>query len=177
MHLVKFIEIKPITLTLLLFSITSYSKTVDFSQIEYKNKIIYEKNNTKAFTGTVVKKYKNGQKKDKSQYLNGKLNGKKTIWNKKGQKIGECHYINNKINGKCTAWFENVELVNNKLIKEYETNYKDNKFHGKHTEWYKNGKKRLEYNYLKGQNHGKSTEWYEDGKKKSEVNYINGEIK
>lgn len=134
--------------------------------------------------------YKNGNK-FKYSFLNNKLHGTSTEWDKFENKILEYTYANGKIHGVCTKWYANGN-------KNYEHNYEKGFLNGVCTDWYANGKKKCEYNYEKGvlngvctewyengnmskeyiykniQIHGLYTEWYENGNKKNENNYKNG---
>jgi antitoxin component YwqK of YwqJK toxin-antitoxin module len=77
------------------------------SVTEESDGLTYIPNETTPFTGTVETKFPNGQKKTEAIYVDGKLNGLKTIWFESGQKQSELNYKEGKLNGLLTAWFEN----------------------------------------------------------------------
>ena len=83
--------------------------------------IVFLTNETDAYTGTYLCKYKNGQKEKEGRYQDGKLIDKWTIWYESGQKKSEENYKNGKLDGKLIEWFQfNGEI-------KREENYKNGK--------------------------------------------------
>ena len=62
------------------------------SHLQDRNGIKYEVNSEKPFTGILVKKYKNRQKKIEEHYKDGRLDGLVTEWYENGQKKSELNW-------------------------------------------------------------------------------------
>ena len=104
-------------LTSLLF-LTGCEKEV--SSLQEINGVRYEVNSEVGFTGRLVQKYDNGQKRREVNFKDGKKDGVSTEWHVNGQKEFEEHYKDGKRNGLSNSWYENGQ-------KKYERNFKDNK--------------------------------------------------
>jgi antitoxin component YwqK of YwqJK toxin-antitoxin module len=111
--------------------------------------------------------YRDGQKQEEANYLDGKLVGKFTKWHDTGQKQEEGNLLDGKMVGKYNRWY----LSGKKLSEGY---YKDGKKDSKYTIWYDTGQKQKEANYLNGKLVGKFTQWYDTGQKQEEGNYLDG---
>ena len=77
----------------------------------------------KAFTGTQIEKYQNGNTKYEVHYINGKKEGLETFWYNSGLKYIQTNYKNDKEDGIWNQWYENGQL-------KLEAHYKDGKEHG-----------------------------------------------
>ena len=119
--------------------------------------------------GKHEKWHHNGQKNVDANYVNNKLDGKYEEWFETGQKKWEKTYVRGKLNGKCESWYENGQ-------KETECDYIENKLKGKRESWYENGQKGIECNYIEGTLNGKFEEWYKNGQKAIECNYIEDKL-
>lgn len=143
-------------------------RKVDPLDMMFRDGLIYEIIAEETpFTGVVLAKYPNGQKKSEENYINGKREGPYTQWHLNGQKASEQNYINGLEEGLGTAWHENGQ-------KRIEGNFVNGKKEGVSTEWYKNGQKRIEGNFVNGKKEGLWTA-YENGKKSIEATFVNGE--
>ena len=115
----------------------------EVTSLQDRGGVKYEINSEEGFTGRLVKKYEDGQKKLEEHYKDGELDGLWTSWNENGQKIYEVNYKNERLEGLGIKWYENGQ-------KEEERNYKNGKLEGLWTSWYENGQKEVEENYKNG---------------------------
>ena len=106
--------------------------------------IVFLPNETDPYTGKYLCKYDKGLKEREGRYKDGKLDGKKTNWNKNGQIASEKNYKDGKKDGKWTQWYENGQ-------KEGERYLKDGKKDGKSTKWDENGQITVQENYKDGE--------------------------
>ena len=74
---------------LLVMGLVGCGKTVDFSKLVERDGLMYEGDSETPFTGVVVRKYENGQKKSQATYKDGKPVGLSTKWYEDGQKTYE----------------------------------------------------------------------------------------
>ena len=136
-------------------------------RLEDRDGLVYEAGSVIPFTGKSVDQSPHGQKEE-SEYRDGKLYGKSTVWVKGGQKVSEIEYRDGKPYGKSIFWYDNGQ-------KRGEGEFRDGKVHGNMTLWYENGQKIRECEYRDGKPHGKMIEWYENGQKKAEGEFRDGE--
>ena len=125
-----------------------------YTQYKSKGKL---KNGVK--DGTWTSWYKNGQKREESEYKEGKSHGRSTTWYKNGQKEFEINSRDDLYDGAMTSWYENGQKME-------EVNFKDDKKDGKSTIWNENGQITAERTY-------------KDGNLVSETHYtyhVNGQI-
>jgi antitoxin component YwqK of YwqJK toxin-antitoxin module len=136
-------------------------KTINYVNI--RNEVAYEVNSDTPYTGLYrglkpdvdddhtstlfVGEFKNGlregkctsyrdrQKQEEGNYLDGKQAGKHTRWYVTGQKQKEGNYLDGKQAGKHTRWYVTGQ-------KQKEGNYLDGKLVGKFTQWHQNGGKK-----------------------------------
>ncbi len=134
-----------------------------------RNGLIYEVNNEKPFSGKVIKRYKNGQKKKELSYKDGKKEGITTDWYENGQKKAVYSYKDGKKDGHASVWYEKGQ-------KKGEAHYKDGKREGLATDWHENGQKKAVYSYKDGKKDGHTSVWYEKGQKKGEANFKDGKL-
>ena len=95
-------------LILLVFTGFLYG-SVDSSQIRTHKGKIKLKGSGGHYTGSVVDKYQNGQKKSEKTYRKGKRDGKQTYWYENGQKEKEGTYKDG--NGKSTYWDKDGNII------------------------------------------------------------------
>ena len=119
--------------------------------------------------GLSTKWYENGQKEIEKNYKNGKLEGVHIEWYRSGQKKSETNFKNNKLDGLAREWDEDGK-------KEKEANFKNGKLDGLATQWYENGQKRFESNLKNGKLNGLTTQWYKNGQKEIDKHYKNGKL-
>jgi antitoxin component YwqK of YwqJK toxin-antitoxin module len=190
---------------LLPFLIYGQSQTVDtvsFKDLEYKDyhgtalpergSLRYKSNEDSPYTGMIVDKYDNGQKRSEAYMVDGRIEGLFTEWNENGQKEGETNFVDGlDISMVTYAWYDNgqmsgeVHLVIDRGRERFEglwtqwyesgqmqmnTNFKEGEMEGFYADWYENGQKRSEGNSKLG---GLRIEWHENGQKAREVNYLN----
>ena len=129
------------------------------------NKRMHLTGEAKPYSGKNLCFWKGGQRKSKTTYKEGLLDGLNTTWHKNGQ-IESTGFIKNG-NGEGKVWHPNGQL---RLI----LITKNGKPEGLMTEWYENGQKKLERFTKNGKLEGLWAEWYEDGQRKHEFGYING---
>ena len=103
-----------------------------------------------------------------AEYLNGVLNGKKTIWHENGVKSYEAFYKDGQQIGWELSWYESGK-------KQSETNYGNGLEQKKYTSYYESGKIKKITEFIEGKRI-QSTEWYENGNKKSFRTFKNDEI-
>ena len=71
-------------------------QTVDASKLVERDGLDYEGDSETPFTGVVVYKHENGQKKLEMTYRDGKQEGLETWWHENGQKRSEAIYKDGK---------------------------------------------------------------------------------
>jgi len=104
----------------------------EVTSLQDRGGVKYEINSEVGFTGRLVKKYRNEQKKLEGNYKDGKEEGLWTEWHKNGQKEWEGNYKDGKEDGLFTMWDENGQ-------KKREENWKDGNREGLWTRWDKEG--------------------------------------
>ena len=123
--------------------------------------------NGEPFTGLNICKYENGQMMLSGNVIDGKKEGRFTMFYENGQKVTELYFINGKQDGTATSWHNNGQ-------KAQVANYKNGEEDGKFIRWYENGQKMSERTIKDGWEYGKETVWYENGQKSSEGNSEEG---
>ena len=158
----------------ILISFNSYSLFEKTGCVETdtqdRNGIIYLPNETKPFTGKNLCKFENGEIHSEANYIDGKIEGKRTWWHENGEIHSETNYIDGKLMGKIKYFYYDIGQI------ESEKNYKDNQLNGKSTYWYKNGQKFSEGNYKDDKPDGKWTFWKKNGQKDEERNYKDNDL-
>ncbi|MFC1743513.1 toxin-antitoxin system YwqK family antitoxin [Candidatus Riflebacteria bacterium] len=160
------------------------------------DRLIYEVNQEKPFTGLLIKKSDAGKIQERRTVKDGKYNSEQFFYRPNGSLLKKEFFTEGKLLAR--EWFE-IDLAKLKTkdgirfvkraslpfsgtaisrfksgqIEECQT-YKAGKLHGKNTKWYRNGNKSHEVNYLDGKLHGAFTEWYKNGNLRIEANYVNG---
>lgn len=96
-----------ILLSILLFSISSFTNAQikDIGELEKKGTIYYSEG--KPYTGGCFGKHDNGQIGLKGKIVEGKKEGKWTWWYSSGQKKRESEFTNNRKHGLTVYWYEN----------------------------------------------------------------------
>ena len=106
-------------------------KIVDRSKLVNRDGLMYEGDSETPFTGVVVAKHENGQKKEEATWKDGKLEGLRTVFHENGQKKIEQTWKDGKAEGLQTIWHENGQ-------KGLEGTWKDGKVVS-HTIWDEEG--------------------------------------
>ena len=112
-------------------------QTVDASKLVNRDGLAYEGDSETPFTGVMVEKHENGQKKAEGPFKDGKIEGLVTEWYENGKKRNEGTYKDGKEEGLRTGWYENGQ-------KSLEVTLKDGKPEGLATRWHENGQKSRE---------------------------------
>ena len=108
--------------------------------------------------------YENGQKKNQSNFKNGKMDGLVKGWYENGNKKLEKNFKDGKRDGSSVMWYENGQKME-------EIMYKNDQKDGLETQWHENGNKKLEVNVINDK-YMDYVGWYEDGQKKSEGYWV-----
>ena len=94
--------------------------------------------------GECITKKQSGEIIEKSEYVNGLLNGKYRTWYVNGQLECECTCIRNRIEGDHKMWYENGQIMEHSF-------YIDGLKDGISKEWNINGKLKHNRLYIKGE--------------------------
>ena len=78
---------------LLVMGMVGCGKTVDASKLVERDGLMYEGDSETPFTGGVVAKHENEQKRFEGTHKDGKLEGPWTEWHENGQKRSEETYL------------------------------------------------------------------------------------
>jgi hypothetical protein len=116
----------------------------DYDSLEKRNKLHYQINESKPYSGWAKAMYDSGQVKFLVHYKEGKTDGLQTYWQKNGQKETEGTYKDGKFHGLWTNWYENGQKL-------AEVTFKDGKQDGPYTTWHENGQKEAEGTYKDGE--------------------------
>ncbi|MBK8806123.1 MAG: toxin-antitoxin system YwqK family antitoxin [Bacteroidales bacterium] len=169
------------------------AQTVDYEQLERRDKIAYLKGSESPFTGKAFGYWDNGNKKKEINFVNGIREGVYRTWFKNGNKESIKFYKNNLLEGAIISWYENgqyerkVEFRQDKKHGNFqafyengqvksEGQYVNNKKIGIHIGYYENGQKESNGNFIDGVENGIHTEWYINGVKFKELTYDNGTL-
>ncbi|REK00050.1 MAG: toxin-antitoxin system YwqK family antitoxin [Bacteroidetes bacterium] len=118
--------------------------------------------------GASIKFSQLGQATEDETYVNGILEGKRTVYLSNGRVKTFENYSNGILTGEKRSYYENTKL-------QEEANYKNGQRDGI-SRWYKqDGNPTLEYTYVNGSIHGPSKEYGENGELIKEGNYTNNE--
>ncbi len=136
-------------LLLLIFSIILLSscyekeREVDISKKQERNGIVYIINESKPYSGKILRKYDNGQILLLMSYKNGKLDGKYLHFYRNGQIYIDSEYKDGKLNGLYKKHHHNGQVL-------LEANYIAGELNGIYLEHSKEGEKTKEIKYDKG---------------------------
>ena len=129
-------------------------KNLTFREGANKEHIAYAKGEEEPFTGVGVSPKRKGSLGWETRFLNGKLHGKKILFNNDGSILSEEPYLNGKLHGKTIGWHgPNRPSWERQHINGKQTSYK---------KYYRSGSKRTETSFKDGKPVLKST-WDEDG--------------
>ncbi|PKQ62360.1 toxin-antitoxin system YwqK family antitoxin [Labilibaculum manganireducens] len=142
----------PIVLGILFCLITNHS----ISQVIKEVEGLYYNTTGDLYTGTYTEFYESGNKRIEMNLVEGKRNGKITLYfeNEKIQEVRS--YSDGLMDGTWITWNDNS-------VKIAEATYKRNKKHGKWYIWDDNGVKRYEMEYSEGEKVGTWYIWDENG--------------
>jgi antitoxin component YwqK of YwqJK toxin-antitoxin module len=133
------------------------------------NRLIYQVGSDEPFTGRVVSTRYDGSKDYEDSYVNGRLHGARTEWDRLGNRISERTFVDGAITGPETYWYLSGQLM-------AVTNFLNGARHGMVTRWCANGQKRYEWSYADHRKNGLQSDWYANGQKRSELIYKDDRI-
>ena len=113
--------------------------------------------------------YPDGKLREKAYSRNGKLEGRREIYNENGVLTSSGDYVDGKMDGEWIVYFANGEIF-------ARGNFKSNKTDGVWKMYWENGKINQEVSYKDGVRDGLSLTYDEDGKLYSKMNYKNGKL-
>ena len=141
-------------------------------------------------SGSWIKWYSNGKKKEEGVYKYGKKGGIWTGWHENGEKQYQCKYVEGTPDGIFTELdtkgriIRTIDYDKGSILDEYyvvdnengftEFHKKNGALNGRWTSWYNNAGVAEEGMYKNGKKHGKWSGWYRSDKKKYHCTYENG---
>ncbi len=137
------------------------------NEIVEKNFLIYQVGSNEPFTGRVMSTRYDGSKAYEEPYVNGRLHGARTEWDRLGNRISETNYIDGAMTGPETHWYLSGQVM-------AVTHYVKGARHGLSTRWCENGQKRFEWSYANNTKNGMQSTWYVSGQKYSESIFKDG---
>jgi len=165
---------------LIVVSFNSFSETIQQHQLVEKDGLVYKKDSTQPFTGSILDVYDNFLIMGTGTYKDGKREGMWiSFWNN-GNVENEGVFKDGKEHGLFESYYRNGQLKERKTYKEgreeglveqfnenghleYKGNYRDGKQHGL-SEWFdKNSQLRYRGNYKKGEQEGLHETFRDDG--------------
>lgn len=105
----------------------------------------------------------------KTQFINGKKNGKDQKWFNDGSLSYHAEYVNGVLHGKVISWWRNGK-------KRSESHYLNGVAHGVQMQWYKSGVKFKKISLVNGKEEGLQQSWRENGKLYNNYEVKNGRI-
>ncbi len=120
------------------------------------------------FTGTVIYKYENGEKREELNCVNGNWQGEIKWWYEDGTKAGEGKLLSlGKWDGEYKEWYENGQ-------QKIQVNFRDGKEQGKEIWWYESNQTKKVTQYKNGKKEGRAIGFYETGSKKWDATWAQG---
>lgn len=102
---------KLVIISVIILALTGCSKEIDYSQKQIRNGIVYTVNADTPFTGKVVAKYSNGQKKLIEKFKDGKFDGEQIYYYENGQIEDKIDYKLGEPVGKYYSYHRNGEIA------------------------------------------------------------------
>ncbi|HQV79233.1 MAG TPA: hypothetical protein PLJ42_11425 [Chitinophagales bacterium] len=149
----------------ILFLLTTFSACSSKKQIEIKNKenvviesYFVDKKNPEIKIGEYKRFYDDGKIMEISIYLDGKLNGKRTLYYPSGKIMQEENYVDNKFEGLFKTYFDDGSIQQEGL-------YKDNMMTGIWKNYFQEPKNKVKEEITLKDNHisGMYKEYYPNG--------------
>ncbi|ODS29999.1 MAG: putative antitoxin YwqK [Candidatus Scalindua rubra] len=103
----------------LILTIGCSKEPIEVDKLVYRNRIAYEINSDKPFSGKAIGYYDNGQKEEERTYKDGVKDGTWIRWYGNGQKWIEGTYKGGGISGKWIRWYGNGQK-NSEITYNYE---------------------------------------------------------
>jgi len=137
------------------------------NEIVEKNFLIYQVGSNEPFTGRVMSTRYDGSKAYEEPYVDGRLHGARTEWDRLGNRISETTYSDGAKTGPESHWYLSGQVM-------AVTHFEKGARHGLSTRWCENGQKRFEWSYTDNVRNGLQSTWYVNGQKSSEAIYRDG---
>lgn len=109
--------------------------------------VAYKPNQQDPFSGTVVRRYPDGQKSRKGKYLDGLQSGSWTSWHRTGEIQGYSTYNRGLLDGEAISFYPNGQ-------KARQGSYAAGQPVGEHAAWMENGEILEKGSYKNGKKHG-----------------------
>lgn len=116
-----------------------------------------------------ISQWKNNICTTKYKTINGKIDGKKYIYDSTGNVIEELNYVNDKLHGKHIIW-------SNNFTPKTLLNYIHGKLHGTQQYWDDNKQLHKLVEYANGEKHGEELTWDDNKKLSSFIKYEHGKL-
>jgi antitoxin component YwqK of YwqJK toxin-antitoxin module len=140
-----------------------------YSDGTLKDRSIFQsKNDGGKRHGSRERYYRNGQLKEKLNYVNGEVHGASEDFYEDGLPQLIASWKNGEQDGLWTSYYENGEI-------EAEINFKNGERDGLSTTYHENGEIGLKETYKNAEKDGLSTTYHENGEIGAEINFKNGE--
>lgn len=170
---------------------TAQRNRVHWSELDNNRGRIYQRNHIEPFTGYAYDEHAPGKKKGLIPFKEGLIDGMAVQWDYNGNKLSETQYVQGKKQGRETIFHPNgnrqsvvnyvADKVEGMVIEYFETGeklsagaYTLGVENGVHTWWFKNGQKDQEVPYVRGKVDGVVRQWYADGQPKMEEHFRMG---
>jgi antitoxin component YwqK of YwqJK toxin-antitoxin module len=137
------------------------STAISPKQIVERDFLVYQVGSSAPFAGSVISTRYDGSKDYEERYIDGRLHGARTGWDRSGNRVSETMYVNGAKTGPETFWYTSGQVM---AI----TNFVDGGRHGLSSRWCENGQKRFEWSYANNMKNGVQTAWYPSGQKQNE---------
>lgn len=142
-------------------------KKVPAENLDDNNGLIYERYTMEPFTGFGVTAHRNGKKKERVPFKDGKMHGVAKEWDVEGRLVLQVKYENGKKHGKEIQHYKTGR-------KKLEINYQNGVPHGMVIEYHRNGQIMSKGEFLNGQYQGVHKWWFADGSIDQEIPYTGG---
>ncbi|MDR3258727.1 MAG: toxin-antitoxin system YwqK family antitoxin [Fusobacteriaceae bacterium] len=151
-----------------MISLLLFGKEVRKEDLEERSGVMYEIATGKPYTGTSLI-YDGEFLNTRSEYKNGLLDGKTTIYNYNNNISIETTMRKGQQNGSTKVYYDSGKL-------RASGTFKNGKIEGVSKEYHENGRVMTEGRYKNGHEHGLFQEYDENGNLINKINYENGKI-
>ena len=136
------------------------STAISPNQIVERDFLVYQVGSSVPFAGSVISTRYDGSKDYEELYVDGRLHGARTGWDRQGNKISETTYVNGAKTGPETFWYASGQMM-------AMTHFVNAGRHGLASRWCANGQKRFEWSYANNMKDGVQTSWWVNGQKRT----------
>jgi len=130
--------------------------TATVEQMEMRGELVYQKGESRPFSGVVTGTYSNGDRESEFRYKDGQRHGVASNFYPNGQERNRVTYVEGVVQGPVVFWHPN----GNKMLDATSVN---GRAHGLVTEYYENGNRSSETSYVDGFPRGLRKQWFESG--------------